>query len=313
MTFRYSSRNNNGGRRPRPRHTRRQRKTRTPTPTPTCSPIVDGLTSTPYTCYTEPILIKLKERWNARHPDSKIETTEPKEIWMFLKTNLQNVCEEEKCWIKQNFVDETTKQQIREIAFVPEAPPEWEKNPNTWLSSVDITNVMRQYENRYKCFKFIGPSPIDFDEIVVGSGECVWEELCKFSLDKYLDSTPKITKIGMIFNLDKSTQSGSHWVSMFLNIKEHVIFYFDSTGEPIPSQIETLKNRIIRQAKNRGIQLKFDQNKRVHQKENTECGMYSLFFIISMLLDTKNIEYFKGKNGGIPDGKMEEFRDIYFS
>ena len=40
---------------------------------------------------------------------------------------------------------------------------------------------MKQYENTYKCFEFIGPSPIDYDQHL-SYGECVWEELCKFSL-----------------------------------------------------------------------------------------------------------------------------------
>jgi hypothetical protein len=27
-------------------------------------------------------------------------------------------------------------------SFAPESPPEWKKNPNEWLSSIDIMNVM---------------------------------------------------------------------------------------------------------------------------------------------------------------------------
>ena len=34
----------------------------------------------------------------------------------------------------------------------------------------------------------------------------------------------KINKIGIIFNLDKHDESGSHWVSMFINIKEGIFF-----------------------------------------------------------------------------------------
>ena len=37
------------------------------------------------------------------------------------------------------------------------------KNKNTWLNSLDISRVMKQYEDNYKNFRFLGPSPIDFN------------------------------------------------------------------------------------------------------------------------------------------------------
>ena len=58
---------------------------------------------------------------------------------------------------------------------------------------------MKQYEKTYKCFEFIGPSPIDYDKHIA-YGECVWEELCEFSLAKTISEGT--TKIGIIFNLD---------------------------------------------------------------------------------------------------------------
>ena len=56
-----------------------------------------------------------------------------------------------------------------------------EKNPYAWLNSDDIIKVMNQYEKKYKNFKFIGPSPIDFQDKKF-YGNCVWEELCNFSI-----------------------------------------------------------------------------------------------------------------------------------
>lgn len=275
-----------------------------------CSPIYDGKTIGKYSCYTPEHLERLKTRWNVRHPDVQIKTTDPHEIWAFLKAHLGNVCDEEKCWIKENFVDDKTEKDFKETVFAPEKPKSWKFNPKTWLSSVDITNVMSQYEKRYKCFRFIGPSPIDFDEQYLNTDQCVWKELCEFSLAHFMKKG--INKIGIIFNLDKHTQSGSHWVSMFVNIKRKFIFYFNSTGELIPPEIDKLRKRIMKEGSDKyGIKFEFFQNKKEHQKENTECGMYSLFFIINMLEDKKSIDYFKKSH--IPDEKMEEFRNIYFS
>ena len=56
---------------------------------------------------------------------------------------------------------------------------------NEWLTSIDILNVMRQHEKIDRHFEFIGPSPIDYDHHKA-YGECVWEELCKFSLAENL-------------------------------------------------------------------------------------------------------------------------------
>ena len=53
----------------------------------------------------------------------------------------------------------------------------------------------------------------------------------------------------------------------------------------------------------------FKQNKVSHQKKNTECGVYCLFFIIEMLKKEKPYMFEKE----IPDEKMEKFRKEYFN
>ena len=81
---------------------------------------------------------------------------------------------------------------------------------------------MKQYEKKYPKFDFIGPSPIDYDKHLA-YGECVWEELCEFSLKKSLSEGK--TQIGIIFNLDKHNEDGSHWIAMYINAdKKHIYF-----------------------------------------------------------------------------------------
>jgi hypothetical protein len=195
--------------------------------------------------------------------------------------------------------------------FAPESPSEWKKNPNEWLSSIDILEVMNQYEKQYKCFDFLGPSPIDYDTKKL-YGECVWDELCNFKLQDYINKG--CNKIGVIFNLDPHYKGGSHWVSLFIKIKCKTIFYFDSAGEPIPAQIHKFVNTVIKQGKELStpIHFKFDQNYPVeHQYGNTECGIYSLFFIIHMLEDKITGHYLKTHI--LKDEYMEKFRKIYFN
>ena len=261
-----------------------------------------------FTCYTDKNLYKLRDLWNARHPDVQIMTNDGKEIHKTLTKYMSDICNKESCWLKQNFMDIKTKNELTE-SFAPVSPEEWKKNPNEWLSSVDIMKVMKQYEKAYKCFDFIGPSPIDFDTKML-YGECVWDELCNFSLSEQIKKGK--TKIGIIFNTDPHDKPGQHWISMFINIKKKKIFFFDSVGDKAPKQIMILVNRIIKQGKKLNMNIKFDQNHPVeHQYGDTECGIYSLFFISHMLEDKFTEHYMKTHI--LKDDYMQKFRKVYFN
>ncbi len=263
-----------------------------------------------FTCYTDDDLHKMKQIWNARHPDRPITTNDTQEIWQHLKNFFIKSCNKESCWINK-LVKGTKFEKDLLDSFAPESPKEWKKNPNEWLSSIDILEVMNQYEKAYKCFDFLGPSPIDYDTHKI-YGECVWEELCHFSLQDMIKRGK--FKIGICFNLDPHYKPGSHWVSMFINIKKGTIFYFDSAGEAIPKQIKKFADTVIEQGHRleKPINFKFDQNHPVeHQYGNTECGVYTLFFIVHMLEDKVTAEYLKTHI--ISDKYVEKFRKIYFN
>ena len=263
-----------------------------------------------FTCYTDKSLYKLRDLWNARHPDVKINTNNAKDIHRKLTEYLSSVCNKESCWIKQKKEFGPVSSEMSD-SFAPESPDEWKKNPNEWLSSVDIMKVMKQYEKAYKCFDFIGPTPIDFDTRKM-YGECVWEELCNFNLAEQIKKGK--TKIGIIFNTDPHDKPGQHWISMFINIKKKHIFFFDSTGDKPTKEIMALVNRIKEQgmALKPKIVFKFDSNKGIeHQYGNTECGIYSLFFIVHML-EGKMTEHYL-KTHILKDEYMQKFRKVYFN
>jgi hypothetical protein len=101
---------------------------------------------------------------------------------------------------------------------------------------------------------------------------------------------------------------------MFINIKKGTIFYFDSAGEAIPTQIKKFADTVIQQGHRlaKPINFKFDQNHPVeHQYGNTECGVYTLFFIVQMLEDKVTAEYLKTHI--LSDKYIEKFRKIYFN
>jgi hypothetical protein len=268
---------------------------------------------TNYSCYSKDSLLELKKLWNARHLDSQIKSNNPKIVHKTLKKYLRNICDSERCWLKQNEYFGQISDEIKE-SFTPNYPISWLKNPNQWLSSHDIINVMYQYEIAYPNFAFIGPSPIDFDKGKLnGNGKCVWEELCNFNLNQMLKQGKK--HIGIIFNTDPHTKSGEHWISLFIDIPEMKILYFDSGGSEMPKEIKILVDKIIKQGnvlKPTKIKFKFDTTRGVsHQLKNSECGMYSLFFIINMLEENLDEKFLK--NNLFRDKYITQFREIYFN
>jgi len=262
-----------------------------------------------YTCYTDDSLLKLRNYWNIRHPDKRINTVEPRQIWNELKTNMSGTCKVESCWLKQKFVKEKVDKELLEFTFAPKAPDSWKKNSHEWLSSVDLEKVMKQYEHAYSSFIFIGPSPIDFDSVKL-YGQCVWEELCNFDLYNYLHSGK--TKIGIIFNTDPHYKGGSHWISLFINIKKKFIYFFDSNGNKVPNEIKSFIERVKLQGNQIGIDFNVMSNYPLeHQKSESECGMYSLYLIIQLLTNRKQPETFSKVR--ISDEEVFNLRHEYFN
>ena len=165
---------------------------------------------------------------------------------------------------------------------------------------------MKQYEKKYTNFKFIGPSPIDFNKKKM-FGQCVWNDLCNFNLKNLLHKG--ITKIGIILNTDPHYLSGSHWICIFINMEKDYIYYFDSNADRTPRQVRKFLNKVSNQAKRLNINIKEYINTTEHQKGNTECGMYVLYIIITLL--TTNIEPYFSKR--ISDKEVEKLRKIFFN
>jgi len=285
------------------KHSRSQNKT---TKKLRCSP--NPSNDNEFTCYDDNDLYRLRDLWNLRHPDTLIDSDDVRIIWDALNNNMKKVCDKESCWLKQNFMNNKDRKHMLH-AFAPTAPSSWKSKPNEWLSSTEISDVMNQYEHAYKCFEFMGPSPIDYDTRKL-YGQCIWQELCQFNLKAQISKGKK--KIGIIFNLDPHYMPGSHWVSMFINVKKKFVYYFDSAGQPIPPQLVKLVKEVTKQGKALGIDFKFDQNYPVeHQYGNTECGIYSLYFIVHMLEDKINSHYLKTHI--LKDKYIEKFRKVYFN
>jgi len=284
-----------------------------------CSPAVKGKTALRDSCLTSDTLKQLKEYYNDSHPDTPITQNTPSKIWISLKRRLKT-CDREDCWLDL-ITDNTVRNTIDNYIFAPDQPDSWKNKPNTWLDTNDIHKVLLQYQDSHPKFRVIRPTPIDFDAKIGGLLEdnCVTEELCNFNLTNEINSGK--TKFGIVFNLDKHNQSGSHWVALYIDTDAQITYYMDSVGDKSPKEIKQFIQRIKEQAASIDIDITHHETHVPHQRGNTECGMYCLYFIITMLTgDNDNVKlnnmndrisFFKGSR--IPDKYISEFRNKYFN
>lgn len=334
-TYKKSSKTNRSKRYQKKRHQKQTRriKTRPILHVPThkiqqmnCSPEVKGKSVSENSCLTPDLLLKIKNKYNEDHPNNAIISKDPRIIWTDLNTRLSaEGCKKEDCWLKE-LDDENLRKNIEMHIFAPDMPSDWKSNPDEWLSNFDIDNVLKQYEETYPDFKFMGPTTMDFDtKLKEKGGQCVEEEICKLHLKT--DIGKGFKKFACVVNLDKHWQSGSHWVSLFVDTDAKIIFYFDSAGSyRTPKEILSLIERIKTQGKelDNPIDFIFHTNGNLHhQTGNTECGMYAIFFVITML--THKTPYHKDKvltiqdkidlftKQRIPDEVIFDYRDLYFN
>jgi hypothetical protein len=135
-------------------------------------------------------------------------------------------CDNEYCAVKK-LASKKDQQKLLPF-FKPERPAAWDKDTKQWLDTDNIEHVMKQYEDAYPHFAFLGAVPLDFDTTIPEWGQCVSEEMCKLNLTRSLQQGK--TDLGVVFNLDPHDKPGSHWVAAYVNIPKKSAYYYDSYG-----------------------------------------------------------------------------------
>lgn len=264
-------------------------------------------------CISLDLLIEMAKAYNTHNKNSRIELNQKMEMLnrskykLYLldqfKEKLKASCgENQVCWTEQsyiNYMNNESQKELQAFTFRPKGP----KGKFEWLNTLNINDVMNQYQVKYTDFKFLGAVPIDFDNI--------YKNIRKINI-KALQSEG-IYKIGIVFNLDESWKSGSHWVALFTNTRNGEIYYFDSYGIRPEFRIRKLVRRIANQIielKNCNLNdIKVEYNDIRHQYGDSECGMYSLNFIERMLDGETFDEICHSK---VPDAVVNSKRKEYF-
>lgn len=244
------------------------------------------------TCYDKDTLIRIADTWNRFNTNNKImynkNKISHKKLWNLIndKFTESKMCSDEICWVEK--LKLINDKNITE-SLLPETPYEWNSDPHTWLSNIDIDNVMYQYEKseNYKDFKFLGVFPVDFRSTEY-TGSCLYREICSLDIKELYEKG--IKHIGMIINLDKHNEPGSHWVALFICIDPNKnyfgSYYYDSNAVEPPTTIKDFMTDLYKQSIynfNSSHQFKIEYNKKRHQFKNSECGMFSMVFLIRWL------------------------------
>lgn len=271
-----------------------------------CAP---GVNYSEGSCFSLEQLIKITKKYNNKF-NQNLEINLPKrklikQLISEIKKKIK--CEGDSCLLKLGFLNKNLDSDIIKNTLRPKGP----RLTKEWLSNVDINKVMNQYENKYYKFKYLGTVPSDFEEIS-------YNNIDKLDFNSLLNR--KKYKLGMVINLDKSNQKGSHWVSLYVNLKRKQIYFFDSVGHDPLKRIYNFMNKIYRSFTNVDInrelvnkknQNDFDIriNKIQHQEGDSECGVYSMNFIIRSLMGESFDEI---TNNITKDKNMMECRKSYF-
>ena len=240
--------------------------------------------------FSKTSLIYLIDTWN-KYKEDKItykKTDKISKLSELLNEKIKPICDDKQYWCWTGTISKITnnaktKELIKMIEneeLRPEMPIEWYKNKTEWLSNYDIEDVMNQYDKckKYK-YAFVGVFPIDFSE-EDKFGRCLYSKICSLDIKKYINKN--IKHLGLITNLDKHNQSGSHWTSTFIIIdprnKCYGAHYYDSNGINIPLYVKKFINNIKKSLQTIYPNNKFriTYNTLKHQKKNTECGMFSM-------------------------------------
>jgi hypothetical protein len=242
------------------------------------------------TCYPYDALQVIAKKWNKSNPDDLIVPQKSKkELWHELFDKIPQ-CDNEWCWLDQDFLRELKNNKKLRESFKPPIP----KKKWQWLTTDDIENSCRQYEQVVPTFAFLGAYPIDFERIyhyIFG----------KFKPQKYLDKGYK--SIGVVFNEDPHDQPGSHWVGLYIDLVKNIAYFFDSYGDPPHKRVQKWIEKIKPQ-----FNLKY--NRTEHQLKNSECGVYTIHFIVRMAL---GVPFRTIEKDIIRDSQINRKRKMYFN
>lgn len=190
--------------------------------------------------------------------------------------------------------------------------PEGDVEGNTWVDSSQIVRVLnswRIYINpKINNFYPMGFATLDFMTCSNSFNNRVKNlTLTKLIKKKYLTAAA-------IINTDNCNGGGEHWFPIFIDLRKDVISleYYNSVKKKMPNQIceyfNNLRNSYIQSGGTRKVKI-CSMLSDEHQNKNSECGIYSLFYIYSRLEGISGEEIV---SYSLPDDHVHKLRKVLF-
>ena len=155
------------------------------------------------------------------------------------------------------------------------------------LTNTEIEKIMSRYKN------FLGVSPVNTGY-------------------KLLHMVKPKSNGGMIYNLDKEGERGSHWVALYWDAKGNKpsICYYDSFGRDIPNEIEGDIKQIVK-ILDCDKHMKLKINRKVNQdKKSVSCGYLCCLFLMD-LFRGKSFKSATGFNVKQNEDRAEELQEKF--
>lgn len=252
-----------------------------------CAPGV-GVTNSGI-CSSSSAIAKIRQIFDIKYTDDEkiIEEAKNKtrcktESCLYTKTNIQKILPDE---LKTRFNEKGP----------------W--NNTKWLDNLNIDDTINKWMTaKFPKHKHLEFSMIDFKKQRNHLASIKWGETCK-----------KYDSLSCVLNTDKTGQPGQHWISIFCDLQSptKTVEYFDSAGANPPKEItDFLIESVdkIEESKAGPVQ-SYNITNMEHQMKNTECGVYSIFFILCRKHGVPRSFFEKTR---VPDSDMEKFREILF-
>lgn len=227
-------------------------------------------------------------------------------------------CNSERCVLESNYILRyVTPNEVKQC--LNNMKPEGPRVTRDWLSNFNIDNVLTDFAEQYPELYVFPTTMSDFKEHGDELG------LAAQKIPQLLDNNKKY--FASVVNTDKYTSCtnggncGKHWVAVFIDTNKlpdapWTVEYFDSVGHPpndyiMAWQVEMQAVlKLYRNNKGHTGDVLILTNTTQHQKENNECGVYSLYYVMSR---AEGISQSRFNSQPISDAAMINFRKYLFS